>query len=1065
MPAVLTVSEGATVDPLISVARDFNAAVTYTVTAANGDEQAWTVNTTVAVGDNQPPVAVDDIGVVGLGETVRIDVLANDTDVDTPNAELLIAGVVGVQPENAGSFTQEGREFVFTSSGDYTGDATFGYTVNDGNTGNDDFGQVTVTISAVGSADNDITAFALPGQNTADIDDIAHTVTVNVPDGTLLEAMVPSVLTVSDGATAAPLISVAQDFNTAVTYTVTAANGDEQLWTVNTTVAANQPPVAVENAIGLEIGQTITIDVLGNDTDPDTPVEELVITNVSEVVPAGFGSATIVDRRIEFVSNGPTTEPEIVTFEYTINDGNPGNDATATVTVNITLNEILVTDITIDPSTIEIEVSGTGNLDAIVLPETATNRTVVWSSSDTDVVTVGQTGQLTGIASGNATITGTSSDGSNISATAAVTVTAAQSAFNDITAFALIGQTGQSIIDETAHTVTLEVPFGTELNTVPATFAISDNATVLPSGDSQQDFTGQVEYTVTAENDDVQVWTVNVSVGTDTRSDENDITAFALPGQNESTINDASHTISVNVPDGTPLNVAPGTLAISAGASVDPAVDAIEDFNAQVTYTVTAENEDEQVWTVNVTVSPPAGSAESDITAFELPGQTSSVIDDAAHTVTVEVPSGTELNVVPSVFRVSPNATVEQDISLPQNFGTDVEYTVIAENSSPQIWTIITNEAANQPPIAVDDETGLEVGETINIDVLGNDTDSDTPASELTITSITNVAPIGYGTATINGRQIEFVSNGPPGEPEIVTFDYTINDGNPGNDATATVTVNITLNVVSVTGVSVSPTSITITDGDNTTLTPTITPGNATNTSVTWTTSNPSVATVVGGLVTGQSPGTATITVTTADGGFTATAIITVEAENFPVTGVSVSPTSITITDGDNTTLTPTITPGNATNTSVTWTTSNPSVATVVGGLVTGQSPGTATITVTTADGGFTATAIITVEAENFPVTGVSVSPTSITITDGDNTTLNPTITPGNATNTSVTWTTSNPSVATVVGGVSHRPIAWNGYHNGDDRRWRFHRYRLSSPLEAENFPVTVSAFHRPASR
>ena len=104
---------------------------------------------------------------------------------------LLIAGVVGVQPENAGSFVQEGREFVFTSSGDYTGDATFGYTVNDGNTGNDDFGQVTVTISAVGSADNDITAFALPGQNTADIDDTAHTVTVNVPDGTLLEAMVP----------------------------------------------------------------------------------------------------------------------------------------------------------------------------------------------------------------------------------------------------------------------------------------------------------------------------------------------------------------------------------------------------------------------------------------------------------------------------------------------------------------------------------------------------------------------------------------------------------------------------------------------------------------------------------------------------------------------------------------------------------------------------------------------------------------------------------------------------------------------------------------------------------
>ena len=588
---------------------------------------------------------------------------------------------------------------------------------------------------------------------------------------------------------------MARDFNAAVTYTVTAANGDEQLWTVNTTVAANQPPIAVDNAIGLEIGQTITIDVLGNDTDPDTPVEELVITDVSEVVPAGFGSATIVDRRIEFVSNGPTTEPEIVTFEYTINDGNPGNDATATVTVNITLNEVLVTGITLSETTMSLNVGQSEQLTATVIPANATNANVDWSSDDETVATVNDTGEVTAVGEGTATITASSNDDSDVSATADVTVSIAQSAFNDITDFSITDQTGQSIIDETAHTVTLEVPFGTELNTVPATFAISPDATVNPPGDSQQDFSDTVEYTVTAENGDAQVWTVNVSLGTDTRSDENDITAFALPGQNTADINPVNHTISVNVPDGTPLNVAPGTLTISAGASVEPDVDAVQDFNAQVTYTVTAENGDLQDWTVNVTVSPPVGSSENDITAFELPVQNgASVIDDTVHTVRIEVPSGTELNVVPSVFQVSPDATVEEDIGQSQNFGANVEYTVIAQNSSPQIWTIITTVAANQPPIAVDDETGLEVGETINIDVLGNDTDSDTPVSELTITGITNVAPIGYGTATIiNGRQIEFVSNGPPGEPDSVTFNYTINV-DPGNDAMAT--VNITLNVV-----------------------------------------------------------------------------------------------------------------------------------------------------------------------------------------------------------------------------------------------------------------------------
>ena len=233
----------------------------------------------------------------------------------------------------------------------------------------------------------------------------------------------------------------------------------------------------------------------------------------------------------------------------------------------------------------------------------------------------------------------------------------------------------------------------------------------------------------------------------------------------------------------------------------------------------------------------------------------------------VEVPSGTELNVVPSVFRVSPDATVEEDIGQSQNFGANVEYTVIAQNSSPQIWTIITTVAANQPPIAVDDETGLEVGETINIDVLGNDTDSDTPVSELTITGITNVAPIGFGNATIiNGRQIEFVSNGPPGEPEIVTFDYTINDGNPGNDATATVTVNITLNVVLVNNISLSPNSLLLDVGQTGQLTPTVSPANATNPNVNWSSSDLAVATVnATGVVTAIGEGTAMITASSDD--------------------------------------------------------------------------------------------------------------------------------------------------------------------------------------------------------
>ena len=79
---------------------------------------------------------------------------------------------------------------------------------------------------------------------------------------------------------------------------------------------------------------------------------------------------------------------------------------------------------------------------------------------------------------------------------------------------------------------------------------------------------------------------------------------------------------------------------------------------------------------------------------------------------------------------------------------------------------------------------------------------------------------------------------------------------------------------ISVTGVTLSLNVLGLTVGGNTTLTITITPGNATNKAVTWSSSDPAVATVVNGLVTAVSPGTATITVKTVDGGKTATCTV-----------------------------------------------------------------------------------------------------------------------------------------------------------------------------------------------
>jgi len=84
---------------------------------------------------------------------------------------------------------------------------------------------------------------------------------------------------------------------------------------------------------------------------------------------------------------------------------------------------------------------------------------------------------------------------------------------------------------------------------------------------------------------------------------------------------------------------------------------------------------------------------------------------------------------------------------------------------------------------------------------------------------------------------------------------------------------------VAVTGVTLVPATLALTAGGATgTLVATVAPADATNTSVTWASSAPAVATVALGVVTPVAEGTATITVTTVDGSFTDTCAVTVSA-------------------------------------------------------------------------------------------------------------------------------------------------------------------------------------------
>ena len=166
---------------------------------------------------------------------------------------------------------------------------------------------------------------------------------------------------------------------------------------------------------------------------------------------------------------------------------------------------------------------------------------------------------------------------------------------------------------------------------------------------------------------------------------------------------------------------------------------------------------------------------------------------------------------------------------------------------------------------------------------------------------------------------------------------------------------------VHVESVAVNPAETDLILGEKITLEPVVLPEDSRVKDVTWSTSDPEIATVdEKGKVEGLKEGTVTITATSVDGGKTGTCVVTVK--RIAVTGVTLNVTEITLAPEAKMPLTATVAPADAHFPEVTWSSSDPAVAEVdETGQVTAKALGTAVITVTTVDGGFTAQCTVTV--------------------------------------------------------------------------------------------------------
>ncbi len=298
-----------------------------------------TVTVTVRPVDDAP-VAVNDAATTAEDTSVIISVLGNDTDIDggPKNVESFVQPSHGSVVNNAGVFT-------YIPTPNYNGSDSFTYTLNGGSTAT-----VFITVSAVDDAPvavND--ALTIPEDLPVDINVLANDTDV---DGG--QKYVDSFVNGSHG-----LVSLNGDGTLrydpidnyvgedSFTYTL---NGGSTATVTITITATNDAPVANDDTATTAEDTMVEINVLANDTDPDTG-DGLTITTVSNTL---NGTAVIVAGKVQFtpaanfvgtagfdytITDDELTDTAHVTITVTaVNDAPVANDDTYSTNEDVTLN-------------------------------------------------------------------------------------------------------------------------------------------------------------------------------------------------------------------------------------------------------------------------------------------------------------------------------------------------------------------------------------------------------------------------------------------------------------------------------------------------------------------------------------------------------------------------------------------------------------------------------------------------------------------------------------------------------------------------------------------------------
>lgn len=221
---------------------------------------------------------------------------------------------------------------------------------------------------------------------------------------------------------------------------------------------------------------------------------------------------------------------------------------------------------------------------------------------------------------------------------------------------------------------------------------------------------------------------------------------------------------------------------------------------------------------------------------------------------------------------------------------------------------------------------------------------------------------------------------------------------------------SVTVNPLRVSSVSLSKSSLSLTVGQSELLTASVSPSNATNRAVIWSSNNSSVASVSGGVVTARNPGTAAVTATV-DGKSTS---CQVTVKGIEVSHVTIDRASAELRIGDTIQLNASVYPSNATDRSVSWSSNNSAIAAVSStGLVTAKSEGLVRVWAR-AGGKEEYCSILVVPRE---VEGLTLSASELELSLGETHMLEASVYPEDAGNSTITWSSSAPEIVRVENG------------------------------------------------